>query len=846
MDYVFGSAGAITGQGAENIPICEQRGKSVLNPHLLLLLSVLLLGVKLLFGDVPTVISFFRVALDVNKNRKLRVWLRYLLKGKVDNGDGEMQVIHFGKYNYPLLMGKISAYSSAPYQIFDRTINDPHRWLEDMDDSRTKLWLDEQKVVTNTILGDTQATPSNMESNVGGLLDAFASKIKQSGMFDDVDTVFQRGKSFFYFRSTKSVAGEPENIQLFITKSISADCFSGRLSRIDRVLLRQPDDESKTTISGTWIDNDGEMLAYALANDLDGDWLTIRVRDIVSGEDYEDTLTLNCHRASTAVTWHNKRTGFFYSCFDSGGSGMGGVPVTARHRVCFHRLNTAQSEDLVIYEDTEPSRDTKRSIFVPRMSHDSHYLLLEVYEEDFQFLQYVEGPHTSEGTDPVNRLFFVDTYRFNGHDLKTLGKVVKLIDGRGGNFRWDYITNIEEDFWFRTNYCAEHFRIVRVSVPSTDTITKARGARLQLLSDAAWHTALEWIPETADGAFLESASIAAQTVMVLKYIRGLSNDVVLYDLTQSLNDTSRRPCAELPNSPYGVIRGPYSNFYSNSIFYTTSSFSDPGSIWRATITRSSITHSVEVGFEPICFRKVPNVDLYSYEVSQLHIPCRRHCTVVAPDKGTRQGAETVYPSLQPFNGQQGGASASASAGAGGGAGGSQSPDRAVGGVREGNQKSNSRRRTYVDNSRDEVSLLLFHSRDYLNEDQFSSTPGASNAASRTSIRPSSHKAGAGMGMGLGSRRSGSRGVSGATVRESTLFKSAFGRSTKPCLLYVHGSFGVSVMPTFSLPLLLYCKHFEAMLCVVNVRGGGRVRAWVGRQGCRRKQTARRRGPYQRS
>ena len=31
---------------------------------------------------------------------------------------------------------------------------------------------------------------------------------------------------------------------------------------------------------------------------------------------------------------------------------------------------------------------------------------------------------------------------------------------------------------------------------------------------------------------------------------------------------------------------------------------------------------------------------------------------------------------------------------------------------------------------------------------------------------------------------------------------------------------MSVMPTFSLPLLLYCKHFEAMLCVVNVRGGG--------------------------
>ena len=58
MDYVFGSAGAIPGQGAENIPVCEQRGnQSVLNPHFLLLLSVLLWA-KLLFGDVPTAISF--------------------------------------------------------------------------------------------------------------------------------------------------------------------------------------------------------------------------------------------------------------------------------------------------------------------------------------------------------------------------------------------------------------------------------------------------------------------------------------------------------------------------------------------------------------------------------------------------------------------------------------------------------------------------------------------------------------------------------------------------------------------------------------------------------------------
>ena len=128
------------------------------------------------------------------------------------------------------------------------------------------------------------------------------------------------------------------------------------------------------------------------------------MRDIVSGEDYEDTLTLNCHRASTAVTWHNKRTGFFYSCFDSGGSGMGGVPVTARHRVCFHRLNTAQSEDLVIYEDTEPSRDTETHIRAARRT--TRTTSCWRCTRGLQFLQMLRA-RTSEGTDPVNRLFFI-------------------------------------------------------------------------------------------------------------------------------------------------------------------------------------------------------------------------------------------------------------------------------------------------------------------------------------------------------------------------------------------------------------------------------------------------------
>ena len=39
------------------------------------------------------------------------------------------------------------------------------------------------------------------------------------------------------------------------------------------MLLEAPKiDAVQTTLAGTWIDNDGEKMVYALCNDADGDW----------------------------------------------------------------------------------------------------------------------------------------------------------------------------------------------------------------------------------------------------------------------------------------------------------------------------------------------------------------------------------------------------------------------------------------------------------------------------------------------------------------------------------------------------------------------------------------------
>jgi hypothetical protein len=55
-----------------------------------------------------------------------------------------------------------------------------------------------------------------------------------------------------------------------------------------------------------------------------------------------------------------------------------------------------------------------------------------------------------------------------------------------------------------------------------------------------------------------------------------------------------------------------------------------------------------------------------------------------------------------------------------------------------------------------------------------------------------------------------------------IFASAHTSDKRPCVIFVYGGFGVSFTPAFSLPLILFVKHFDAMVCVVNVRGGGEL------------------------
>lgn len=293
-------------------------------------------------------------------------------------------------------------------------------------------------------------------------------------------------------------------------------------------------------VSGLDITEDGKLLAYGLSTS-GSDWTEWRVRDIDTGKDRDDLIKWV---KFSGASWTKDGQGFFYSRYDQPKEGEQLSGTNYFQKLFFHKLGTPQSADVLVYERP----DEKEWGFGGSVTDDGRYLVISVWK----------------GTERKNLFFY--------KDLKSPdAKVVELIKEWEAEF--DFIDNDGTTFWFRTDLDAPRYRVIAVDITKPEKTN--------------WK---EIIPQTAD--VLQGIGAVGQK-FAANYLKDAHTQVKIYDLTgKAVRDV------ELPG--VGSAGGFGGRREENETFYSYTSFTDPGTIYRYEMDsgKSSVYRQAKVDFNP--------------------------------------------------------------------------------------------------------------------------------------------------------------------------------------------------------------------------------------------------------
>ncbi|KAG0208805.1 hypothetical protein BGX28_000348 [Mortierella sp. GBA30] len=273
----------------------------------------------------------------------------------------------------------------------------------------------------------------------------------------------------------------------------------------------------------------GKLFAYAISKS-GSDWSTIHLKDCY-GNKLEDVIEW-VKFAQVAFSHDDK--GFYYASYErpdvnavKAGTETG---ANRNQRLLYHKIGTPQSDDVLVYLDTENPLYT----FVPQVSDDGKYILMTIRKD----------------SSPTCMLYI--------GDLETTGNVIslgyewnKIVDNF--NSRYFYLTNDGTVFYFRTNRDAPRNRVVKYDLAKPE------------------EGFIDLVPQAQD--VLVDGDVVDGNKLLLNYLRDVKDVVAVHDLTtgQFLH--------EVP-LPVGTVGNIVGNRKSRDFFIVFTSFLTPGTIYR--------------------------------------------------------------------------------------------------------------------------------------------------------------------------------------------------------------------------------------------------------------------------
>ncbi|QWW70262.1 prolyl oligopeptidase family serine peptidase [Rhizobium sp. WYJ-E13] len=290
--------------------------------------------------------------------------------------------------------------------------------------------------------------------------------------------------------------------------------------------------------------DDGRFVGFGIQTN-GSDWRTLRVLDVDSGEILDDVVEM---ARFTRIAWAPDGSGFFYSRVPKPADGRADA-VVANHAVYFHRLGTDQAEDRLIY--ATPER--------PELLHGADRV------SGGRYLTISSTPGTNESS-----LTIVD---LQSDDWKPRTVVADM------DSAWYVIGNDEQRLLLATTHEAERVRIVSLDLAEDNPKPK------------------ELIAEAADGAVLDSAVLAGDTLLV-NYQLDVKTELRRFTLDGKPDGTVNLP---------GVGSARFLEGDAREAFFVFTSYDAPIAIYHYDTASETVTTWVEP--------KVP-IDLSKFHVEQ--------------------------------------------------------------------------------------------------------------------------------------------------------------------------------------------------------------------------------------
>jgi prolyl oligopeptidase len=400
---------------------------------------------------------------------------------------------------------------------FGTSVPDPYRWLEDDNSADTKAWVTRQNKVTFDFLDKISFRKK------------WYNRLEEINNYPKYSSPFRKGEYFYYSKND----GLQNQSVLYRQKGLSG---------APEVVL-DPNKFSKegtTSLAAFSLSKDGR---YAVVGKSAGgsDWRTFFVMDMKTLAYLPDSIAWV---KVSGASWLGD--GFFYSRYPVTGAGKELSTKNENHQVYYHKINTPQQEDKLVFEDAaNPLRF--HGVFT---SEDERYVFLNI---------------SDRSKYKGNALWY--------YDNESADKTFKPIVKEAADYDYSFIDSYNGKFIVSTNNGAKNSKVV--------LIDPAKPAKNY------WQTIVPEKPEnivnvTAAGGklFVEYTKDVSSKVYVLSYDGESQSEITLPAL--------------------GTAAGFGGDRDDSFVFYTFTSFTFPPTIYKYEIAtgKSEVFRRPEVKFDP--------------------------------------------------------------------------------------------------------------------------------------------------------------------------------------------------------------------------------------------------------